>query len=56
MSRFMVTMTMRTYVEAKDQAEAEEMVRDIESEVCLETIRHPRIAVESVKSFTIIQG
>ena len=56
MSRFLVVTTIRSMVQAKSQQEAEEMFQCIESEACLEIIKHPSIAVESVKSFATIQG
>lgn len=56
MSKFIVVTTIRSVVHADSQQEAEGLMSDIESEACLEIIKHPRIAVESVKSFATIQG
>ena len=56
MSKFIVVTTIRSWVEAKDQAAAIEMFEEIESTACLEIIKSPAIAVESVKSFATIQG
>ncbi len=56
MSTFLVVTTIRSLVHAESQQEAESMFQCVESEVCLEIIKHPRIAVESVKSFATIQG
>lgn len=56
MSKFIVMTTIRSQVKAASQQEAEEMLDCVECEALLEIIKHPHIAVESVKSFATIQG
>ena len=56
MSKFIVVTTIRSVVHAESQGEAEGLFQAVESEALLEIIKHPRIAVESVKSFATIQG